>query len=210
MRQNFQKKTAVFLDLSYLWRSAQRLEAWISGLVGSENEACEINIADLGVRIQFKELNRYIEGEFPNLVETPLIVSKESELCGEVLDQACQAGFAVESVKQSAFERERGVDQLLSFLLGKTVQKYSNHDLRIVLFSGDRDFAPIVERLCNEGFEVQVRSFEGHDGRFVSKHLREAASTFVSLDQIYQAIVFRKTPKGRARRYVGYGRRNVQ
>ena len=57
---------------------------------------------------------------------------------------------------------------------------------RIVLVAGDGDFAPAIELLKEDGFEVDV-IFWGH----ASYQIRNAASTFTSLDDHFEFLRFR-------------------
>jgi len=84
----------------------------------------------------------------------------------------------VQTYERNAANKEKKVDMAIGHRMTKEAYTIIDkvHD-ELTLVAGDKDFVPVVEDLVSEGFTVQVVFWE-----HAAKELKEAASSFISLD----------------------------
>ncbi|MBX3435829.1 MAG: NYN domain-containing protein, partial [Pirellulales bacterium] len=93
-------------------------------------------------------------------------------------------GWEVRTFERS-YGKEKKVDVAIAYQMAKDAVHLDKENSDITLVAGDKDFVPVVEDLVADGFNVTV-AFWDHAAR----EMREAASTFFSLNQWMDHLTF--------------------
>ena len=97
-----------------------------------------------------------------------------------------KAGFELHLEDRNYANKEKKIDTGIATLLTKDAYKHGKPDEdTFVLVAGDRDYVPVCKELIADGYKVEV-IFWNHAAR----ELKEAASKFISLDQLLEFLRF--------------------
>ena len=168
----------LYVDNSNVWIEGMHVAAVVNGLAPDIWTAQSARICDHNWRMDFGRLFEFAGGDRGSIGRAVLYGSRPP--ANDSLWQAAKrSGFEVVVHERSKFSgREKKVDTSIatdatadSFELMKPAQD------EITLVAGDADYVPTIERLRARGFRFDV-CFWDH----AAKELREACSTFISLN----------------------------
>lgn len=185
-------QTFVIVDGANVFQTAKRFELNYRGKIVSARSLCEPDRGEASVRVDLCRLMHLLQMEYEPFLSPPLLVSGAHPGLEPTLHYAEKAGFELREIPMKAGSRERGVDQMLTFELGQVTARYRPDQVRIVLLAGDKDYAPSVRRLVELGFQVEVLFYSGPEGCLTSRDLREASTSFRTLDLAHQGLTFQE------------------
>jgi uncharacterized LabA/DUF88 family protein len=169
--------THILIDGSNLYIEGQRVSSFQSTPAAlREASIYEHQRFDFQFRLDLHRLIGFLRGSASD-DPRPKLFGSHSENSPAFFSAAVAAGFEPVLFERNATNREKQVDVALAVeAMDLAARAVPGRD-RFVLVAGDGDYLPLVQRLRERGFEVEI-VFWGHAAR----DLVEAASRFVNLD----------------------------
>jgi len=182
-------KTYTYIDNSNLFIEGRRVSAVQMGMASNIYEAMNNRILDYSWEVSYRDLHDFLCGQ------------NKSEIGGAKLWGSPPPGDSFwNNVEQHGFQKtvydknfqgkEKKVDVAIAYAITKDAYTVIDKNIdEIALVAGDKDFEPVVSDLVAEGYKVQVVFWE-----HAAQELKDAASSFISLDQYLTVIGKYKNP----------------
>lgn len=174
----------LYVDNSNVWIEGMHVAAVVNGLAPDIWTAQNANICDHGWRMDFGRLLRFAGGDRGEIGRAVLYGSKPPPN-DSLWDAAKRSGFEVVVHERSKFSgREKKVDtNIATDVTADSFELMKPGRDEITLVAGDADYLPTIERIRGREFRFDV-CFWDH----AAKELRDACSTFISLNQYLEHL----------------------
>lgn len=169
----------LYVDNSNVWIEGMHVSAVMRGMAPTISYAQENRITDPTYRLDFGRLLQFAGGDRHEIGRAVLFGSRPP--ANDSLWNVARAkGFEVVVHDRSAWTgKEKKVDtNIVTDIVTDSFTRMKAEGDEITIVTGDSDFVPMVASLRQRKFRVDV-CFWDHAAR----ELRDAASTFVSLNQ---------------------------
>lgn len=178
-------KNFLYVDNSNLWIEGMHVAAVQSGVAPdiwtAQNEKITVPWrADLG------KLFTFAGGEKREVGRAVLYGSRPPPN-DSLWEAAKRKGFEVKTFERNARNREKKIDTSIATHIVADSFTLMKPDDEVTLVAGDADYVPTVENLRERGFAFHVVFWE-----HASRELKEAASSFTSLDKFLDHLTLVK------------------
>jgi uncharacterized LabA/DUF88 family protein len=167
--------TYTYVDNSNVYIEGSRLSAVKKGKAKNIYEAMNNGIVDHEWQLDYGKLYAYVSGQdaVAKLWGSP----PPGDSFWKMVDKV---GFKTEVYERNAANKEKKVDVAIATAMmdDAAFNGIDKDNDDILLVAGDSDYVPVVKKLIDRGFKVEV-AFWGHAAR----ELREAAVNFIDLDK---------------------------
>jgi uncharacterized LabA/DUF88 family protein len=174
----------VYVDNSNVWIEGMHVAAVVSGMAPSVYLAQQNKLCDTSWKLDFGRLLQFAGGQKKDIGRAVLYGSKPPP--NDSLWKAAKAqGFEVVVHERNPYSgKEKKVDaNIVTDVTADSYELMKAGRDEITLVAGDTDYVPLIEKLRGKGFQFDV-CFWDHAGR----EIREAASTFVSLNAYFEHL----------------------
>lgn len=169
----------VYVDNSNVWIEGRRASAVAKGMAASFQDAMDNGIVDGDWTYDFGRLYELACPDDAQVGRSLLLGSRPPEN-DSLWQKARDAEFEVELYDRNAANKEKQVDTgLATRLLEDSYEHMAARvpDVKVVLVSGDRDYAPPLRSLRRRDIATRVVFWD----HAISRELKEAADEFVDL-----------------------------
>lgn len=168
----------VYVDNSNVFIEGKQVSAVEKGYALNIWEAIENRVLDNEYRLDFSKLHTFTAGSDPTKIKRAVLFGSRPPINDAIWASAERVGFETIIEDRNVSNREKKIDTAITVAMTRDAYKQMNFaEDRITLVAGDADYVPAIQCLREDGCTVDV-FFWGH----ASKELRQACSTFVSLD----------------------------
>lgn len=177
--------TLLYVDNSNVWIEGMHVSAVAKGMALNVWDAQQQRITDNSWRFDFGRLYEFSGGG--NVKKAFLYGSRPPQ--NDSLWKTAEAtGFEVVVFDRNVANREKKIDtRIATDMIAHSYEIAQAGADDFTLVSGDADYVPVIENLRNRGFQVDVCFWKN-----ASRELKQAASTFVELDQWLDYLALRK------------------
>lgn len=175
----------VYVDNSNVWIEGMRINAVRRGLATSPKDAMDKKIVDHSWSYDFGALYREVCPDTEMIGRSSLFGSRPPAN-DSLWKIARDAGFEVTTFDRNFQNKEKEVDVAIAVQITADSYEYMKPERRdrVLLVSGDRDYAPVVESLARRSIPTTVVFWE----HATAVHLREVVDEFRPLDDAFDAI----------------------
>jgi hypothetical protein len=178
----------VFCDVSNLLAGGAQVLAARHGHAPTPQCAADAGVADYSFRIDISGLHKFLVGPDPSVTARAICFgSRKAESSNHHAWEAWRrAGWDPRVFVRSSSGREKEVDTALALEMFEELafSGYSPADVEVTLVAGDRDYAPVLEKLALRGFAVDVVCWE----HVTAPRLRALARRFIALDEYFDLL----------------------
>ncbi|MGC1495413.1 MAG: NYN domain-containing protein [Sulfitobacter sp.] len=166
----------VYVDYSNLFIEGQRVSAVLNRQVGSITDAMATRTIDYNYRIDIDQLYHFLAGVRPKDIQRAVLFGSETPDNQWLWALAQKAEFETITHFRNAANKEKRVDaSLITELLRDAYKRGTTKDV-FRLVAGDGDYIPAVQRLVDDGYNVEVLFWD-----HASHGLVKACTNFTSL-----------------------------
>ncbi|MCP3468183.1 NYN domain-containing protein [Bradyrhizobium sp. CCGUVB23] len=165
--------TYTYVDNSNLYIEGTRVSAVKKGMAKNIVDAMNKGVVDHGWVLDYGKLYKYVSGEdtVAKLWGSPPPGDSFWKMVGK-------AGFKTQVYNKNAGNKEKKVDvAIATAMMDDAFNVIDKDNDDILLVAGDSDYVPVVAKLIERGFKVEV-AFWGQ----AAKELRDTAANFFELD----------------------------
>lgn len=168
----------IYVDDSNLYIEGRRVSAVQKGLAPDIYTAMQDRIIDYGYTIGFGQLYGFLTGNDRTNVNRVVLFGSMPPPNDTIWNVAKRAGFELVLEERNFANKEKKIDTGITTMMTRDAYKFAKPgEDTFVLVAGDKDYVPPVTGLKDDGYSVEV-VFWNH----AAKELKDAASTFTSLD----------------------------
>lgn len=169
-----------YVDNSNVWIEGMHVAAVANGLAPDIWAACKEGICDATWRLDFGRLFDFAAGVG---VGRAVLFGSRPPQNDSLWAVAESKGFEVIVHDRNVQNQEKKIDtQITAEMISDSFARMTSGD-SVTLVAGDSDYVPPIQMLIDRGFRVDV-CFWDH----ASKELREACSSFISLNRYLQHL----------------------
>lgn len=173
----------VFVDNSNVWIEGKYASAVKKGMAPDVCTAHEKKICDNSWKMDFgKLLECAVDGKLTEVKEAIIVGSKPTQK-DSLWNAMAAAGFIVETEQRNSSNKEKKIDTGIVQKINKKLYKESQEGDTFVLMVGDRDYAPTVEAIEEEGRKVKIAFWDNVAGELVA-----GASEYKCLNDCFEEI----------------------
>jgi hypothetical protein len=179
----------VYVDNSNVWIEGMRINAVKKGLASTVQDAMDRKVVDQSWTYDFGALYREVCPDGEKIGRSSLFGSRPPAN-DSLWEMARSEGFEVFTFDRNFKNKEKEVDVAISVQIVEDSFQHMKPERgdRVVLVSGDRDYAPVVESLSRRSIHTSVVFWE----HATAVHLREVVDRFEPLDDVFERISRRR------------------
>jgi uncharacterized LabA/DUF88 family protein len=177
----------LYVDNSNVWIEGMHVAAVQRGLVPDIWTAMEQKVCDNSWKIDFGKLYEFAGGQRSEVGRAVLYGSRPPPN-DSVWEMAKRKGFEVVVHDRNIRNKEKKIDtSIATDIVADSYELMKPGADEITLVAGDSDYVPTIKKMRDRGFRFTVMFWE-----HASRELKEAATTFVSLDQWLEHLNVKK------------------